>query len=500
MTSNAVVETQVLIAGMGPVGDVLAALLAQYGVTVLAIDREADIYQLPRAAVFDDEIMRVFQQLDIVDAVLPHTRVNTEYEFVNGAGQTLMHFHFGALKSSGWAPGYLMHQPGIEATVRDRLKTYGNVDLRLSHRLVSIDRNDADGVTAVIADGQGTRTEIHARFLVGADGGASTVRKLLGIKLFDYGFEEPWMVVDALMQDESGLSAHAMQYCDPERPTTVVPMSPGRRRWEFMLKPGEDFNAMLDDAVIERLLTNWVRPGQAQLVRKAVYQFHGLVAQHWRVNSVLLAGDAAHQMPPFLGQGMCSGIRDAVNLAWKLAAVLHGHATARLLDSYQSEREPHVRFIIETAIGMGRVICTLDPGVAAQRDAEMLAARAAHQPVADINLPALRHGCLIASPRAGELFPQPMARLCSGRQGRLDDLLGEGFWLITRDAMSLPCIPGLNVFHLGSELNDAGDIEQWLNAAQAQAVLVRPDRQVFGTGDPRELCRQLSVCLGLTRG
>lgn len=476
-------NVQVLAVGLGPVGDVLAALLGQAGVSVMAIDREPDIYQLPRAAVFDDDVMRTFQQLGLAADILPETRPGNEYEFVNADGKTLMHFDRGELSPLGWAPAYLFHQPAVERVLRRRLQSLDCVDMRLGHRLLAIERNDSDGVLARIAARDNSEWTVRARYLVAADGGASTVRKLLSVELFDYGFEEPWLVIDTLMQDETGLSPHAIQYCDPRRPTTMVPMSPGRRRWEFMLRPGEHFEDMLDDARIGRLLDKFVVPGRAQVVRKAVYQFHGLVAKQWRVGSVFLAGDAAHQMPPFLGQGMCSGIRDAANLAWKLAAVLHEQADSGALESYQTEREPHVRAIIETAIRMGRIVCTLDPELAKQRDAEILADTG--EPHA-LQMPNLRGGLLTASPHAGEPFPQPHVRLSSGRTGRLDDLLGAGAFLISLRSVARGSA-NVSVFKLGSEIMDDGTLSAWLHRAKADAVLVRPDRYIFGTGDAEQL-------------
>jgi len=486
-------NTDVLIVGLGPVGDILAALLTQQGIGVIGIDRELDVYQLPRAAVFDDEIMRCFQQLGVVQDIIEHTRPGQVYEFVNGKGETLMRFDRGDLTAQGWAPAYLFHQPSMEQVLRRHLREK-QVDLRLGWTLLQVLRNDASGVEVRVADPSGIEQILQARYLIGCDGGASTVRKQLGVELFDYGFEEPWLVVDALMADEDGLCPHAVQHCDPARPVSEVPMSPGRRRWEFMLLPGENIAEMQEPARVESLLSTYVRPGQAQVVRKAVYLFHGLVAKQWRLDSTLLAGDAAHQMPPFLGQGMCSGIRDSINLAWKLTMVIRGEAPATLLDSYQEEREPHLRQIMETAISMGRLVCTLDPEMAAQRDGEMLACRAAHGRSSDDELPALiiRGSLLESSPRAGELFPQPYAYLADGRAGRLDDLLGDGFWLLSCTPFEAQILPGVKAWQWGIDVRDDGSIKRWLEAAGADAVLVRPDRYVAGTGTPEQLLAAFS--------
>ena len=492
------IETQILIAGYGPVGETLAALLGKAGINTLVVERDLDVYRYPRAAHFDHEIMRIWQKLGIAEAVLPWTRQMYEYEFRNAAGDILLRFdQRGVEAPSGWAPSYMFHQPALEEALRRRVEDFSTVEVCLGTSLKSIDRNDANGITATItADGKDE--PVRARFLIGCDGGASLTRRQIDGELFDYGFDEPWLVIDTLAKHEEGLPPFGVQSCDPRRPTTVMPMSPLRRRWEFMLKPDETPDTMLDDAKIAELLKPWVKPGQVELVRKAVYRFHGLVAKTWRDKSVLLAGDSAHQMPPFMGQGMCSGIRDADNLAWKLEAILRGHANAALLDTYQQEREPQVRQIIEGAIAMGRIVCVQDEQAASVRDQGMIAARAAKAQTSNDPLPGLpgfKAGFFHPSPRAGELLPQTTAaRTNDGRRGRLDDILGDGFWLLTRQATATHA--HVKSVVLGHDLTDeTGRLEHWLDDAGAQAALIRPDRYVFGTGNPGELIAALTLAL-----
>jgi 3-(3-hydroxy-phenyl)propionate hydroxylase len=453
-------DADVLIAGLGPVGAVLAALLAQRGVSVIACDRESEIYRLPRAAHFDAEIMRVFQQLGLAEEVRKHSRTIDAYEFVNAAGEVLMRFAVPQMTAQGWPASFLFHQPALEEALRTKLEGDVQVELLPGTALVSF-AQDAQGVSALLAGGRSVR----ARYLFGCDGGNSPVRKALDIPLFDYGFDEPWLVVDALMPDEAHLKPYGVQLCDPARPTTIMPMSPGRRRWEFMLLPGETPEEILQEEKVAALMQPWTSPG-TEIVRKAVYRFHGLVATRWREGRVLLAGDAAHQMPPFAGQGMCSGIRDAANLAWKLELVLKGEASERLLDTYQQEREPQVRGIVELAIAMGKVVCTLDPEAAAARDAQMIAARAAAK--GDTPAPGVAGfaaGFVYPSPRAGEIAPQSAAR---------DEADGHGFRLIAEDAC-----------------DDA--MRAWLG--EAETALVRPDKYVFGTGTQAELKAALASAL-----
>jgi 3-(3-hydroxy-phenyl)propionate hydroxylase len=310
------------------------------------------------------------------------------------------------------------------------------------------------------------------------------VRESLGIRLDDYGFDEPWLVLDARTSDESGFPKSNLQLCDPLRPTTFIHMGPGRLRWEFMLKPDEDPEQMLQVASLQTLLEPWQAMGAIEVERSAIYRFHGLVAKQWRDRRVFLAGDAAHQMPPFMGQGMCAGLRDAANLAWKLEHVLRSGSHQALFDSYQSERDPHVRYVIQRAIEMGRVVCTLDPEAAARRDAEMLAAPRIGAPAP---LPGLRNGWLFAgTPSAGEMFPQPFD---PEGGSRLDDRLGPGAWLLRRGGSALDSGEQLVEVNLESDLPEplAAPLRAWLDTAGQSAVLVRPDRYVFGTGEPAEL-------------
>lgn len=462
-------DCDVLVVGLGPVGATLCALLAREGVSAIAVEKETGIYPLPRAAHFDHEIMRLFQKLGISGEMQAASRPASAYEFRNAAGAVLMRYDPGAGGSpSGWAAGYMFHQPSLELALRRLSTSSPLIDVRIGHALVGFDQ-DAEGVTATIDGPRGPET-LRAGWLVGCDGARSPVREVLGVGLSDYGFDEAWLVIDATVSDPSRLPYVNLQICDPARPTTCLAMSQGRHRWEFMLLPGEQPADLLDDGVIRDLLRPWNCEDCVEIERKAVYRFHGRVADRWRDGRVLLAGDAAHQTPPFAGQGMCSGLRDVDNLAWKLAAVIRRGAQPGLLDSYQTEREPQVRAVIELAIAMGRVVCISDPQQAAMRDAGMLAQRAAGQeppPIAPLRLgPGLS-----LDGAGGEYFPQPWAD-----DLRLDDVLGDGPWLITRTAATS-----------GDLAPFASSLGPWFERTGAEAVLVRPDRYVFGAGAPESL-------------
>jgi 3-(3-hydroxy-phenyl)propionate hydroxylase len=480
-------DCDVLIVGLGPVGAALAGLLADAGVSSVAVEKDVDVYPLPRAAHFDHEIMRLFQQLGVAEEVLRHARPAPAYEFRSASGELLIGLPDSSRPApSGWAGGYMFNQPGIEAALRAKLAASPLVDVRLAHSFESLSQ-DAAGVTAVVRGPDGPST-VTARYLVGCDGAWSPVREAIGGALFDYQFDEPWLVIDVKVKGQGRVPRVNLQICDPARPTTCVLMGPGRHRWEFMLLPGESAEQVLDDAYIHGLLASWEVGDDIEIDRKAVYRFHGLVAQAWRDGRVLLAGDAAHQMPPFAGQGMCSGLRDAANLAWKFKAILKDGASDAILDTYQVEREPNVRGYIELAIGMGRVVCTLDPAVAAQRDAGMLAAREAGASPLPPGAAAPMADGLIAkgTAEAGAMFPQPWSGPGADRQG-LDDILGRGAWLIVDGPA--PVAASLRAVSLADPLLAPfrDRLAAWLAERGVAGVLVRPDRYVFGAGPPLDL-------------
>lgn len=496
MQMDDVLSCEVLIVGLGPVGAALAALLADAGIDVIAIDRSTEVYPLPRAVHFDHEIMRVFQELGLAEEVQQHAQPATVYEFRSAAGEVLVSFGNPeeVLTLSGWPEGFMFNQPGLERALRAKLERSPNARVLLGVAFDSVD-SASDKVSATLSGSRGP-LRVDARYLVGCDGAWSPVREAIGSGLEDLDFDEPWLVIDAIPRPGAEMPKINLQICDPARPTTCVLAGPGRHRWEFMMLPGETPEQVLEDAFIAKLIEKW--EVDVEIERKAVYRFHGLVAERWRSGRVLIAGDAAHQTPPFAGQGMCAGIRDAANLAWKLEAVLRGQAKEELLDSYQIEREPNARAYIGLAIEMGRVVCALDPVVAQMRDENMLAARnAGVTPIPPAAPPPLSGPCILSdTPGAGNLFPQPVV-LRDGAPVRLDDVLGSGAWLIGRTTGSVSA-PGVATISLAAPsvapFRDA--LTAWLDARDVEAVLVRPDRYVFGSGDPDRLLDAWCGALG----
>ncbi len=476
----------VVVVGGGPTGATLGLLLARGGVDVLVIDKEAGIYPLPRAAHIDHEIVRIFQELGLADRLAETWRSTARYDFLNAAGEILLRFEgTDRIGPGGWPASNMIHQPSLESGIRGAIAAQGGIELRNGWAYRS-HAQMGDHVEIEIDTPDGPVRKLAA-FIVGADGARSPVREAAGIAVDDLKFDEPWLVIDTIVHDASRLPDVNLQICDPERPTTCVLMGEGRHRWEFMMKPGETPAQVLDDAFIEALLAPWNVSGAVTLERKAVYRFNARVASQWRQDRLLLAGDAAHQMPPFAGQGLCSGMRDAANLAWKLIAI-HNGASLGLLDTYQPEREPNVRAIIALAMMMGQTVCIADPEAARQRDAAMLAARASgNAPDGRVSYPDIGEGCILAgTPGAGSYFPQPVFE--AGKTVRLDSVLGAGAWLISRSAAATSPA-GLRTFGLDDPaMSDfRGPLEGWLSAHSAEAVLVRPDHYVFGTGTPAVL-------------
>jgi 3-(3-hydroxy-phenyl)propionate hydroxylase/flavoprotein hydroxylase len=484
----------VAVVGYGPVGMVTAALLARAGCSVVVLERYPGLYHLPRAAIFDDETMRTFARLGIAEGLLPKLHVQRTYEWRNGSGELLIEHDFAEIGRSGWAEWYMMYQPDLETALDDVCRASG-IDVRLNSAVTALSQT-ADLVQLTTATG----ATVNARYVVGCDGGNSFVRRSLGIDQHDYGFAEPWMVCDFRFRTPGGNPGvpHALQLGDPDHPTSIISLGPDHHRFSFMLDAQEDFPVQRDPAKVWARVADRLSPGDAELIRVATYTFRSLVAQRWRTGRVLLAGDAAHQMPPFLGQGMCSGIRDAQNLAFKLRRVLSGAWPESTLDTYQPEREPHVRAVVEKGIELGRMQTIRDPERAAARDRDLLARRAGTGAPETIRFPGLDGGLLAASgPGRGSLSRQGVVESPAGR-GLLDQVVGDGFQLLVDgpdDALDAAALAaaGITPVRLGVDVHDVeGTYTRWFAELGVRAIAVRPDLYVFGASrDPAALAEEL---------
>lgn len=478
------------VVGFGPVGAVAAALLGQAGLRVHVCDRMRDVHEIPRAISLDHEIMRVFQQIGLVEAIAPHVEPFTPSEYFGVDGRLIRRMTMVAPPyPQGWTPSMVFTQPPVERALRERVARLGNVTVALGTALESLDQ-DADGATLALRSVEGRTERIRARWVVACDGGSSGVREALGIGLEDLAFDEPWLVVDVRVNERglAKLPKTSVQYCEPDRPCTLVIGPANHRRWEISLKPGEDPRAAATPEGTWKLLARWIGPEDGTLWRQATYRFHALVAERWRSSRVFLAGDAAHMQPPFLGQGMCQGIRDVANLAWKLEAVISGAvagpAAEALLDSYGAERKAHVRELTERLKAIGAVICERDPVRARERDARLLAecgGTVKDTPRQDV-LPRLEAGLLskAASGGRGSLFPQP--RLRDG--ALMDERFGRG-WRLVHDAALDPAETDADVTAIAIEHEPTAEAEgvvaAWLRRHACHAALLRPDHYVYGT-------------------
>lgn len=465
----------VAIVGLGPTGATLACLLAKCGLDVLAMDRQAGPCPEPRAVHFDDEVMRVFQTIGLAEAVEGVSRINPGMRFVDAGGSLLLDWPRPAdVGPMGWHASYRFHQPDLEGILRAAVARANEIQvLAPADATDIIDRGDHVDIRLSTSDGTDKRS-VSARYVVGCDGARSTVRSAIGTGHHDLGFNERWLVVDALLTaPQPHLGDHTIQHCNPERPATYVRGPGDRRRWEIALKDGERAEDMTSDEVLWPLLSGWLSPQVAVLERRAVYTFHSTIARTWRRGRLMIAGDAAHQTPPFMGQGMCAGIRDAANLGWKLAAVVRG-ADPSLLDTYGEERIPHVRAYIETAIRLGGLINASGTKDALQ---QALPRPDGSARMSSIAPPLGRSKLLGSGEKAGRLCPQP--RLSGGE--RLDDACGYGHALLTtrhEEHAVEPPHGRAAVFCAG----DHPEIGTLLDEFGCGAILVRPDRYIAATG------------------
>jgi 2-polyprenyl-6-methoxyphenol hydroxylase-like FAD-dependent oxidoreductase len=486
------VDVDVAIVGAGPVGLVLGILLAQRDRSVVVLEQWPEPYTLPRAVHFDHEVGRILQSCRIGDEVRAISEPADVYEWRNGQGTTLLRFGRVGASLSGWPFSSMFCQPELEAVIGRRADSLPTLEVRRGVRVEQIAQSDDDVTVHGVPVGLGPdrrlveqdseAVAVRARYAVGCDGANSTVRALLDVPVDDRGFFYDWLIVDVVLDQPRVFDPPNLQICDPARPTTAVSGGPGRRRWEFMRLPGETIDELNRPSRAWELLAPWdVHPKNARLERHAVYTFQARAAAQWQIGRIFLAGDAAHLMPPFAGQGMCAGLRDAANLAWKLDVVLDGRAAPGLLATYDQERRPSASASIDFSIELGKVICVPDPQEAAARDEAMTAAYDGG--VSDApGLPGIQSGLLsTGAPLSGELFPQ------GDLAGRwFDDVHEVGWRLVTVDRDPSRLDPELLRWFatVGGEVVDvtgvATDLVGWFETHDVQWALQRPDFYLFG--------------------
>lgn len=520
-------EVDVVIAGGGPVGVLTANLLGLHGVRVLVVEREPTPHGQPRAFSCDDEALRIYQSAGLIGALKPDLRQSRRVTYTGVGNKPIAALHLSEVDFGfGYTPIWFFYQPLLEKALRDGLLRFEHAALRLGTDVEALEQ-DNTGVTVRTRDvATGKRGAVRARYLVGCDGGRSTVRGLLGITMEGRSYEEPWIAISATVPEEDAPPECSI-VCDPHRPGFVGRGPVGQFRWEFRLRHGESAEEMLQPNSIRRLIAPYVNPDKVTVERAQLYTFRCLVAPRWREGRTFLAGDAAHMMPPFMGQGLVSGLRDSANLAWKLARVVRGHSPEALLDSYEQERQPHVRTMLDATVRLGYVFQARNTPTALLRDTVLRGIQripSLRRFVEGFRFkppPSIEEGWLLGGRRSGRTapegsyFPQPRVRLATGEEQLLDDTLGSGFAVLSRKngpateaaralaealgGTSVTVGPaGLSSTDARSVQDHTGRLAEWFNLHGVDVAVVRPDRFVFGAV-PMARLPELRTALGVDR-
>ncbi len=462
----------VVIVGFGPTGGTLANLLALQGFSILIIEKEKSFYPLPRAVHFDDEIMRVFQTIGITDKFLKHTIINKGTKFVNSKNQVVLDWpRPRSITENGWYPSYRFHQPDLERKLRRRLKDFKKVSVMQSTKVNSL-KEEKSSVKIFIENINNNKiSEIRAKYIIGCDGARSTIRKQIKAKFQNLGFTQKWAVVDLILKkNKKELPDRTIQYSNSKRPATYCRNVGKRRRWEFAINNAESEKKVLSNSYIWNFLKPWLKPSEASLERKTIYTFQSAISKKWKKGRVFLAGDAAHLMPPFMGQGMCAGVRDASNLAWKIAYCLKNNHSEKLLNTYQSERYSNVIEYIKTTVKMGEFVNAVGTS---NITGEVSSTQNGQKSMKSIK-PKLGKGLgKINDKNRGKIFPQ--FKLKNGKS--LDNKFFDKPLLIISSKYKKKLPKKINYINS----NTAKGLNEYMLNLKIDAFVVRPDRFILNS-------------------
>lgn len=524
-------EYQVLIAGAGPTGLVMANILGSFGIATLLVEANASTVSEPRAVSIDDESLRTMQYLGLIDKVRAQIVPGYGSYYHSAAGACFARV-LPDIMDYGFPRRSAFRQPLLEAQLREGLGRFPCVHTRFRTRVTHL-RDAGDSVSIDLRSDEGVLETVRARYVAACDGARSGIREALKIPMGGSTYEQRWLIVD--LAGSTDRFRHTRVYCDPARPALALPGPHGTRRYEFMLQPGESPEDLLVESRVRSLMARHsAEDAGLEITRKVVYQFHARIAARWRAGNIFLAGDAAHLTPPFAGQGMNSGVRDAHNLAWKLALALRGELGEGVLDTYESERKPHAWSLIQMAVTMGRVMMPVS-AIYAFATQWGLRALSLYPPARDYVMqmkykpkPRFDDGLIVHGVGAqlcGRMFPQPMVETEDSRLVPLDEMLGGGFSMVELEepgvvpqALGAARLPVRRVRVIGRDerfvadaavlagavrVRDAsGALERALRASGVRAVVLRPDRYVAAgialAAGPQEADRALEAIVRLS--
>ncbi|MEZ0365924.1 bifunctional 3-(3-hydroxy-phenyl)propionate/3-hydroxycinnamic acid hydroxylase [Mycobacterium sp. pUA109] len=476
----------VAVIGYGPTGATAANLLGQFGLKVLVVERDLDVYGRARAISTDEEVMRVWQSVGLAERLQQDMLPDRPLNFVDANGIPFIDLKI-TPRGCGHPPQQFLYQPAVDHVLREGVQRFTGVDVLLEHECLRVLPKDND-VELMCADlSTDTFKRFRASYVIAADGGSSPTRSQLGVGYSGRTYAERWVVIDTKVLKEWDAHDRLRFHANPARPLVDCPTPLGHHRWEFPVRACEDEQKLLRDEEIWKVLNDQgITPEHVKILRAVIYSHHVRVAERWRVGRVFLAGDAAHAMPPWIGQGMSAGVRDAANLCWKLAAVIRGQAPDSVLDSYQVERKPHVTETTRRACLTGRLITERNRVIAAARNHLIRALLRVPGAVAFAQnrmwVPDARYSegfLAVGGHRAvGWQIPQPWVTDADGARVRLDDLL-TGQWTILHtgapptgaQAWMTRGVPAIRI-------NDPS-LTRWLHRNKASAVVVRPDGFIY---------------------